>query len=1575
MAFEITAAEEIKAPAKWPQGFKIFVAGTIDQGQSEDWQSQVAQELADYDVILLNPRREDWDENASEELIRDQIAWEQDGLDEADFRIFVFLKDSKSPVTFMELGEHLEDPGAVMCPEGFWRKQNIDETCARKDMPVFESLDELIRFVKVILDEMGLGQKGKTAATQPVPGPDSGFKPWYGDGRPQRTKLGPEWQPEPREQVTDTPEFRKWFGESKVVDARGNPLMVYHGSKSATKEFSGRGRSALAQLGHWFDADPGTAHGYTGGGSSADRPNMIPAYLSIQNPKVFVNVDAVKDAAEGKWGPTPVARARKLRVDLKKAGYDGILVQNSTNGSGNPDWWVAFDQKQVKNAIGNSGDFNPVNPSIMASVKGTCTCGCPWEDHYHVSDFGCKNEPGCGCKGWQDRPGVKTSSIDGWLDRQTPGSYKGEFEGKQVEIYRAVYRGMRGGNPYRWTLKVDGQPVRDDLPTIRSAVDTLKEKFAPNPATSEVTIEDESTGTPVKAKLLTVLAYDYMAMFQPLLKLAPDTKPEIDHEIAWAKRALQKQNRIVWWLRWFRVGLADKVSQLVNDPNNYSAKDVPAETKQALRTLKQQYGNEATAKSGEQAFGGLDHVLNPRRWETRKEELEHLYSLQDPAVQEFDPGWKPIHTVIDMLKGLENEFKERAKSALRPKSEDTVFLDCGGGWAWWLLPRAACDDESRAMGHCGNGPERGRKDLSILSLRQKKALSKNDVRWEPHLTFILHRLGDAPDVGTLGEMKGKGNDKPAPRYHPQIIKLLEDPRIRGIDGGGYLPEHNFSPKDLTEEQRQQIEEANPGALMSLKQYYRTYGMDETCAARVATRLGIPNVENSVGDFILGSWTMKEFIEQRSDTEVQDLAAYLNDGKMAVFSKYLLRQAIAEDDPILVDIAFFIKEEFPDFHYDPENVEATTKAVDNWLENAVITDEGSYLREKLEAALIVGIQAEGSQEDWEGNLWHLIDNAIGRSADNSDAIIELEGDRIEQVLEEDRAIELALKGRKEYFSPPQAELDLDVDEDAVMEVLHEYLDPQQLRQKLLENHGQHRLFKRPETDEEARRDGVTVAKLLRRQAAATATEENVITVAPGTKLYRGVGEEVIKPPAASFDGCLWTTESHTMARSYIPASPSRIITSLDSLCQPQGRDQTMASIQKQLGFEFRNVQLDDRHDVRSFLFPTVYEHLAAQVPLPNKEDYSDTDAYYRDLFAARDKRKSLFQGWVAERLRELGYEPSNPRGRYDLRMGKGDTLLPNKNMEGTLLVFEPTQPLRIYDMTAGGKRDGDLMDPDYHKADDFRRLADEGYDGVKINDFAQVHGEGNVGHTAIGIFPKAVSKLKEVGRETTTHPEDWRAEVDKNGSAKTAFVSPTEAELTVTISTSARPLVTVELDFGLPNFTRFALSVPVAGLDNAAIDSYVRQAFETLLTQITAFLTAMKYDEEKIAGIVADASTAFLDLDAEDATDAGMSDQDPNVRMYEVRFPLPDGFADETRRRVVTAGVVRRTPDVQEMILTPVPGTNPDDQAEGIIQFYRDQATKSTPRPFRVNVRDVAEAKRDAGPKPRQWEDRMLVEVG
>ena len=91
--------------------------------------------------------------------------------------------------------------------------------------------------------------------------------------------------------VTDT--FKRWFSGSKVVDSRGNPKMVYHGTDSEDFEtfertedigfHFGTARQASARVG----ASPAAVKDTLRSGGpfeyQSDR-RLIPVYLRIRNP-------------------------------------------------------------------------------------------------------------------------------------------------------------------------------------------------------------------------------------------------------------------------------------------------------------------------------------------------------------------------------------------------------------------------------------------------------------------------------------------------------------------------------------------------------------------------------------------------------------------------------------------------------------------------------------------------------------------------------------------------------------------------------------------------------------------------------------------------------------------------------------------------------------------------------------------------------------------------------------------------------------------------------------------------------------------------------------------------------------------------------------------------------------------------------------------------------------------------------------------------------------------------------------------------------------------------------------------
>ena len=124
----------------------VFLAGTIDNGNSEDWQQTVAGKLAEKDrrYLLYNPRQEEWHPEREGEMDY-QVNWELEHMEKADYILMVFLPGSQSPITLLELGLHARSNKLlVVCTPGFYRYDNVRFTCDRYGVPVYGSLDEAV---------------------------------------------------------------------------------------------------------------------------------------------------------------------------------------------------------------------------------------------------------------------------------------------------------------------------------------------------------------------------------------------------------------------------------------------------------------------------------------------------------------------------------------------------------------------------------------------------------------------------------------------------------------------------------------------------------------------------------------------------------------------------------------------------------------------------------------------------------------------------------------------------------------------------------------------------------------------------------------------------------------------------------------------------------------------------------------------------------------------------------------------------------------------------------------------------------------------------------------------------------------------------------------------------------------------------------------------------------------------------------------------------------------------------------------------------------------------------------------
>lgn len=133
----------------------VFLAGSIEMGKAEEWQDVVAKELEDVVGIILNPRRDEWDSSWVQSMdnpkFREQVEWELRAMEKASYIALYFDPNSKAAITLLELGIHTDSKKLIVaCPEGFWRKGNVDIVCNRYDVPQVPDLDSLILSIRKV---------------------------------------------------------------------------------------------------------------------------------------------------------------------------------------------------------------------------------------------------------------------------------------------------------------------------------------------------------------------------------------------------------------------------------------------------------------------------------------------------------------------------------------------------------------------------------------------------------------------------------------------------------------------------------------------------------------------------------------------------------------------------------------------------------------------------------------------------------------------------------------------------------------------------------------------------------------------------------------------------------------------------------------------------------------------------------------------------------------------------------------------------------------------------------------------------------------------------------------------------------------------------------------------------------------------------------------------------------------------------------------------------------------------------------------------------------------------------------
>ncbi|MEO1841606.1 MAG: hypothetical protein ABGY21_08955 [Pseudomonadota bacterium] len=151
----------------------------------------------------------------------------------------------------------------------------------------------------------------------------------------------------PRTMIEGSPQFRKFFGDSKVVDEGGQPLRVFHGSPRGFEEFQPGKDGAIffatkqdqvdANLLAEFTDDPGVP----GGKRFPSGANVKPAYLRMENPleHTFTNgfIDTVEES--------------RVIEHAKANGYDGVKFRTGDGTQGGLDYLAVFEPNQIKSTF------------------------------------------------------------------------------------------------------------------------------------------------------------------------------------------------------------------------------------------------------------------------------------------------------------------------------------------------------------------------------------------------------------------------------------------------------------------------------------------------------------------------------------------------------------------------------------------------------------------------------------------------------------------------------------------------------------------------------------------------------------------------------------------------------------------------------------------------------------------------------------------------------------------------------------------------------------------------------------------------------------------------------------------------------------------------------------------------------------------------------------------------------------------------------------------------------------------------------------------------------------------------
>lgn len=156
--------------------------------------------------------------------------------------------------------------------------------------------------------------------------------------------------------------FWKWFGNSKVVDENGQPLVVYHGSPNKFEIFDilKTTDNLTYGKGFYFTNDKSAGDEYAG-----SNGKNYACYIRLINPYI---VNSPNMTHEERLKRTRIFRNKTdSRTELIKQGYDGILYEEYDE-HGQYIEVVAFYPNQIK-SVNNNGNWSLNSDNINESKE------------------------------------------------------------------------------------------------------------------------------------------------------------------------------------------------------------------------------------------------------------------------------------------------------------------------------------------------------------------------------------------------------------------------------------------------------------------------------------------------------------------------------------------------------------------------------------------------------------------------------------------------------------------------------------------------------------------------------------------------------------------------------------------------------------------------------------------------------------------------------------------------------------------------------------------------------------------------------------------------------------------------------------------------------------------------------------------------------------------------------------------------------------------------------------------------------------------------------------------------------